>query len=147
MHRGLDSILFQACRNAQVFQPVYVGHHRMQAVLDPLTPEGQRLAPVLLAMRSMFGASVQLLLTPRLRLSSLPLQSYYAYAAPRMPSSCAPGCVACDAEWPLPAPTVASFAALPAERVLTMNVDVPEPWLVEARSLLIIPQPDAALLK
>lgn len=31
-----------------------------------------------------------------------------------------------------PTPPAARFAALPAHKVLTLNMDVPEPWLVEA---------------
>jgi len=30
-----------------------------------------------------------------------------------------------------PAPPTAAFADLPARKVLTLNMDVPEPWLVE----------------
>jgi len=33
---------------------------------------------------------------------------------------------------PAPSPPLAHFARLPTKRVLTLNMDVPERWLVEA---------------
>jgi UDP-glucose:glycoprotein glucosyltransferase len=90
----------------------------LEAVLDPLSPEAQRVAPVLVALRDALAPhlGVRVILNPRVGLDDLPLKSYYRYAAPA---------------WPTPAPgPEAKFTSLPPRKTLTAHLDVPEQWLV-----------------
>ncbi|GFR53073.1 hypothetical protein Agub_g15772, partial [Astrephomene gubernaculifera] len=62
---------------------------------------------------------LRLLLHPAKEVTEMPLKSYYRFALPQLASSSSP-----------PGPPSASFSRLPSRRVLTLNLDVPEAWLV-----------------
>ena len=98
----------------------------VRAVLNPLSREVQKLAPVLTWLRNSLppqSMALKVYLNPKTEITDLPLKSYYRFAAPDG--------LAFDAEGALlPGPTV-SFGGLPEGRTLTMNMDVPERWLVE----------------
>ncbi|MEW5302056.1 MAG: hypothetical protein WDW36_004866 [Sanguina aurantia] len=97
------------------------------AILNPLTRQAQRLSQVLHMLRSSLNPVVKLYLNPQRDLSDMPLKSFYRYALPALlPSLTTPG------HWAVPLPPTATFPRLPSRRVLTINMDVPEPWLVEA---------------
>ena len=94
----------------------------VEGVLDPLSRDAQRLAPLLLLLRDTLGdtLAVRLALNPGRDLADLPLKGYYRFACPPLrggPLVQAP-------------PPAAHFTSLPAERTLTLGMDVPEPWLV-----------------
>ncbi|GAX78494.1 hypothetical protein CEUSTIGMA_g5933.t1 [Chlamydomonas eustigma] len=91
-------------------------------ILNPLTRSAQRISQVLQLIRATLGCSVALYLNPQRDLTDLPLKAFYRYALPEFeghPSNTQP------------APPVATLMKLPQKRVLTINMDVPEPWLVE----------------
>jgi UDP-glucose:glycoprotein glucosyltransferase len=75
---------------------------------------------------------IELLLAPTIELTSMPLQTYYAYAM-EAPPAAGHACGAA-AHWAVGG-QAARFARVPQDRVLTMNVDVPESWLVEVCAL------------
>ena len=56
----------------------------LEAVLDPLSVEAQRIAPVLVLLRDALAPhlGVRVILNPRRELEDLPLKSYYRYAYP-----------------------------------------------------------------
>lgn len=85
--------------------------------LDPLSSEAQKLAPVLLVLREQLGSSLALCLAlnPARDVGSLPIKSYYRYAAPTLPPA---------------APPAAFFDGLPSTKTLTLGMDVSEMWLV-----------------
>lgn len=85
--------------------------------LDPLSPEAQKLAPILLVLREQLGASLalRLALNPARDVGALPIKAYYRYAAPALPSA---------------APPAAFFDGLPSTKTLTLGMDVSEMWLV-----------------
>ena len=95
----------------------------IEGVLDPLSKEAQRVAPLLLLLREALGPALalRLALNPARDLSDLPLKAYYRYAAPslRQPLVQAP-------------PPAAHFAALPPSRTLTLGIDAPDAWLVQS---------------
>ena len=66
-----------------------------------------------------FGACVQLSLNPVLSLEKLPLKTYYRYVLPVAPKFDDNGNIA---------PISATFAHLPAERLLTLALDHPASW-------------------
>mmetsp|Transcript_15299 Transcript_15299/g.41363 ORF Transcript_15299/g.41363 Transcript_15299/m.41363 type:complete len:1550 (+) Transcript_15299:445-5094(+) len=95
-------------------------------VLDPLTRAAQRMSQVLGAFRdSALAPSISLLLNPLRDMSDMPLKSYYRFALPDLSPGDQGSAVA-------PGPPIAFFQRLPTKRVLTLNMDVPEAWLVEA---------------
>jgi hypothetical protein len=75
-------------------------------------------------LRDHLGARVDLLLHPTATLSDVPLKSYYARALPQVLQSGAPLDVLRSR---------ATLSALPTSHVLTMNLAVPESWVVEVR--------------
>ncbi|KAJ9506734.1 hypothetical protein QJQ45_009422, partial [Haematococcus lacustris] len=98
----------------------------IQCILNPLTRPAQRLSQVLSFLRtSPLAPAISLILNPQRDLTDLPLKAFYRYSLPEL----APGGAAFDQQ---PGPPQALFQRLPHKRVLTLNMDVPEPWLVEA---------------
>ncbi|KAK9830935.1 hypothetical protein WJX81_007880 [Elliptochloris bilobata] len=94
------------------------------AVLDPLSRSAQRTAPLLEFLERTLRPSIQVHMNPVMEVSDLPLKSFYRYALPGFAGQ--PG------ELPgAPNLPAAAFVDLPAHKVLTLNMDVPEPWLVE----------------
>ncbi|KAG2487497.1 hypothetical protein HYH03_013916 [Edaphochlamys debaryana] len=98
----------------------------IDAVINPLTRQAQRLSALLLLLRSCLGPSMTLALNPQRDLTEMPLKSYYRYALPSGLSPASPGAPPSP-----PGAPAAYFPRLPPRRVLTLNLDVPEPWLVE----------------
>jgi UDP-glucose:glycoprotein glucosyltransferase len=110
----------------------------VQAIVDPLSVMGQRLAPLLLSLRESANAIVEIVFSPKSDIKSMPLLSYYAFGTSPSVGACSKhGLDVGGMERPKEAR--AYFPQVPAERVLTMNVDVPEPWLVEVRRWFTIP--------
>ncbi|KAI3430615.1 hypothetical protein D9Q98_005207 [Chlorella vulgaris] len=99
---------------AAVSAPLFV-----QAIIDPLSKSSQRLAPVLAFLRSVLDVDAELLLNPQRDYDSMPLKTFYRYVLPAVDASGAPAAAS------------ASFAGLPPDKVLTLGMDEPEPWLVE----------------
>jgi UDP-glucose:glycoprotein glucosyltransferase len=91
----------------------------LEAVLDPLSKEAQRIAPVLVLLRDALAPhlGVRVILNPRQALDDLPLKSYYRYAAPPAGAN-------------LELKPRVHFAQLPQHKTLTAHLDVPEMWLV-----------------
>lgn len=107
----------------------------MQACLDPLSQSAQKVATPLKYIRDHLGARIDLLLNPQVALVDLPLKSYYAYAFPEPAATADAGGSGGDAPPPLsPVPARVWFPRLPSRRVLTLNIAVPEAWLVEVRA-------------
>jgi UDP-glucose:glycoprotein glucosyltransferase len=90
---------------------------KISAVLDPLSEAVQRAAPILYSIRDHLKIPVSLSLLPRLVIqddSALPMASYYRFVAE-----------------PTLSEPKASFEGMPAHNILTMKMDVPEPWDVQ----------------
>ena len=124
----------------------------LEAVLDPLSPEARRVAPVLKILRDALAphVCVRVILNPKLNLEKLPLNSFYRYAEPgfRFPKSGSAGTGVTDPKngktgtaprsgntlnTPTDENTLtphAFFASLPTKQTLTAHLDVPEQWLV-----------------
>uniref|UniRef100_A0A383VGR8 UDP-glucose:glycoprotein glucosyltransferase n=1 Tax=Tetradesmus obliquus TaxID=3088 RepID=A0A383VGR8_TETOB len=96
----------------------------LTAIINPLTREAQRLSQVLVLLADVLSPSVQIQLNPQMDLSELPLKSFYRYALPDF-SRDESGRIA------MPGAPSAYFNRLPQRRVLTLNLELPESWLVE----------------
>ncbi|XP_054800106.1 UDP-glucose:glycoprotein glucosyltransferase isoform X1 [Prosopis cineraria] len=95
----------------------------IDAVLDPLSPTSQRLSGILQVLWKYIQPSMRIVLNPLSSLADLPLKSYYRYVVPTMDDFS-------NADSAINGPK-AFFANMPLSKTLTMNLDVPEPWLVE----------------
>lgn len=95
----------------------------IDAVIDPLSPTGQKLSPLLRLLWNWIQPSMRIVLNPLSSLVDLPLKNYYRYVQPSMDDFSG---VDTSVNGPK-----AFFSNMPLSKTLTMNLDVPEPWLVE----------------
>jgi len=91
---------------------------KITAVVDPLSESTQRLSSVLLSLRDHLDLPVEVLFltTPLTSKHDLPLKTYYRFLA--------------DVYEPEKNNHVV-FTDMPEEVVLTMRMDVPEPWVIQ----------------
>jgi len=90
------------------------------AIIDPLSEATQRAAPLLRAFRDQLQLPLSLVVVPRILLDGdddIPITSYYRFVAE-------PNAI------PNVNPPRADFSHLPANHLLTLQLDVPEPWIV-----------------
>ncbi|KAJ4717311.1 UDP-glucose:glycoprotein glucosyltransferase-like [Melia azedarach] len=95
----------------------------VDAVIDPLSPTGQKISSLLRVLQRYAQPSMRIVLNPMSSLVDLPLKSYYRYVIPTMDDFS-------NTDYSINGPK-AFFANMPLSKTLTMNLDVPEPWLVE----------------
>lgn len=89
---------------------------QIQLVVDPLSVAGQRGIALLQLLRDQLQVPVTVVLVPKPSLSEFPLQNFYRY-------------VSADEG---PSGAIARFQGLPRQHVLTVRVDIPEPWNVQS---------------
>uniref|UniRef100_A0A671PFG3 UDP-glucose:glycoprotein glucosyltransferase 2-like n=1 Tax=Sinocyclocheilus anshuiensis TaxID=1608454 RepID=A0A671PFG3_9TELE len=114
---SLCFILQLAQREDEVFYDVV-------AIVDPLTRDAQKLAPLLVVLGQVVNMKVQVFMNCRAKLSEMPLKSFYRYVLEQDVSffgnnSLSPG-------------PVAHFTEIPESPLLTLNMITPESWMVEA---------------
>ncbi|GAB2283600.1 hypothetical protein Dimus_018106 [Dionaea muscipula] len=95
----------------------------IDAVVDPLSSSGQKMASLVQVLKKFIQPSMRIILNPLSSLVDLPLKSYYRYVIPSMDDFS-------NIDYTVIGPK-AFFANMPLSKTLTMNLDVPEPWLVE----------------
>lgn len=95
----------------------------IDAVIDPLSASGQKLSSILSLLWKSIQPSMRLVLNPLSSMVDLPLKNYYRYVIPTMDDFS-------NTDRTVHGPK-AFFANMPLSKTLTMNLDVPEPWLVE----------------
>lgn len=95
----------------------------IDAVIDPLSASGQKLAPMILLLWRRIQPSIRIVLNPMSSLVDIPLKNYYRFVTPSMDDFS-------PTDHSVSGPK-AIFASMPLSKTLTMNLDVPEPWLVE----------------
>lgn len=91
------------------------------AIVDPVSEAAQRISPLLRVIRDQLKLPLQVILKPATVLSNdakIPITSYYRFVAD--PTALAD-----------PTSAKALFSNLPSIHILTMQVDVPEPWNVQ----------------
>uniref|UniRef100_A0A448ZD96 UDP-glucose:glycoprotein glucosyltransferase n=1 Tax=Pseudo-nitzschia multistriata TaxID=183589 RepID=A0A448ZD96_9STRA len=98
---------------------------KVTAIVDPTTETAQRLSPLLLVIRDELKLQLDLLLAPRTELdgnSDIPISSYYRFVADPL---------AYQARDDSTGSPMALFSNLPTDQILTLRMDVPEPWDVQ----------------
>jgi hypothetical protein len=99
------------------------------AVVDPITESAQRLSPLLQILRDELQLPLTVILAPTTEISSdskIPISSYYRFVAD---SNLYQG--AEERHSPM-----AHFSNLPLEHILTVRMDVPEPWDIQQTSAI-----------
>ncbi|KAD6454405.1 hypothetical protein E3N88_09111 [Mikania micrantha] len=95
----------------------------IDAVLDPLSSSGQKISSLLRILWKCCQPSMRLVFNPLSSLVDLPLKNYYRFVTPSMDDFS-------NTDLTVHGPK-AFFANMPLSKTLTMNLDVPESWLVE----------------
>ncbi|XP_050375561.1 UDP-glucose:glycoprotein glucosyltransferase [Argentina anserina] len=95
----------------------------IDAVIDPLSPSGQKLSSILRVLWKYVQPSMRIVLNPLSSLVDLPLKNYYRFVVPTVDDFS-------STDYTVNGPK-AFFANMPLSKTLTMNLDVPDPWLVE----------------
>lgn len=95
----------------------------IDAVIDPLSQTGQKVSSLLRVLWKYIQPSMRIVLNPMSSLVDLPLKNYYRYVVPSMDDFS-------SVDQTIDGPK-AFFANMPLSKTLTLNLDVPEPWLVE----------------
>lgn len=108
--------------SAVVLNPENSSIH-IDAVIDPLSASGQKLTSLLRVLWKSFHPSMRIVLNPLSSLVDLPVKNYYRYVVPSMDDFS-------SSDYAVNGPK-AFFANMPLSKTLTMNLDVPETWLVE----------------
>ncbi|PON86639.1 UDP-glucose:Glycoprotein Glucosyltransferase [Trema orientale] len=95
----------------------------IDAVIDPLSQSAQKVSSILRVLWKYIQPSMRIVLNPLGSVVDLPLKNYYRYVVPSMDDFS-------STDYTIDGPK-AFFMNMPLSKTLTMNLDVPEPWLVE----------------
>uniref|UniRef100_A0A9J7Z7U1 UDP-glucose ceramide glucosyltransferase-like 1 n=1 Tax=Cyprinus carpio carpio TaxID=630221 RepID=A0A9J7Z7U1_CYPCA len=125
-HRFDFFFFFVKCLVLQLAQREDEVFYDVVAIVDPLTRDAQKLAPLLVVLGQVVNMKVQVFMNCRAKLSEMPLKSFYQYVLEPDVSffgnnSLSPG-------------PVARFTEIPESPLLTLNMITPESWMVEAVS-------------
>ncbi|XP_058471290.1 UDP-glucose:glycoprotein glucosyltransferase 1 isoform X1 [Solea solea] len=94
------------------------------AVVDPVTRDAQKLAPLLVVLRQLINVNMRVFMNCQSKLSEIPLKSFYRYVLEpevtfQSDSSFSPG-------------PMAKFLDMPQSPLFTLNLNTPESWMVES---------------
>uniref|UniRef100_UPI0037E97DDD UDP-glucose:glycoprotein glucosyltransferase 1 n=1 Tax=Semicossyphus pulcher TaxID=241346 RepID=UPI0037E97DDD len=94
------------------------------AVVDPVTRDAQKLAPLLLVLKQLVNVNLRVFMNCQSKLSEMPLKSFYRHVlepevAFQVDGSFAPG-------------PMAKFLDMPQSPLFTLNLNTPESWMVES---------------
>ncbi|XP_028405524.1 UDP-glucose:glycoprotein glucosyltransferase 1-like isoform X2 [Dendronephthya gigantea] len=94
------------------------------ALMDPLSNGAQKLIPVLMVLRDVTRVNMKIYMNCREKLSEMPLKRFYRYVlAPNLQF---------NEDGSLSSGPHAMFRDIPETPLLTMNLDIPQAWMVEA---------------
>ncbi|XP_006877381.1 PREDICTED: UDP-glucose:glycoprotein glucosyltransferase 1 [Chrysochloris asiatica] len=94
------------------------------AIIDPVTREAQRLAPLLLVMTQLINMNLRIFMNCQSKLSDMPLKSFYRYVLEPEISFTSDNSFAKG--------PIAKFLDMPQSPLFTLNLNTPESWMVES---------------
>uniref|UniRef100_A0A8C2UXN0 UDP-glucose:glycoprotein glucosyltransferase 1 n=1 Tax=Chinchilla lanigera TaxID=34839 RepID=A0A8C2UXN0_CHILA len=94
------------------------------AVVDPVTREAQRLAPLLLVLTQLINMNLRVFMNCQSKLSDMPLKSFYRYVLEPEISFTSDNNFAKG--------PIAKFLDMPQSPLFTLNLNTPESWMVES---------------
>lgn len=120
----LRSSLYETWDSA--YSAIEVGNPETSSVhiaglLDPLSEQGQRWAPILRVLSELDGVYLKIFLNPKEKIQELPVKRFFRYVLDSKPSFDKDGSVQA---------LQATFKGLPSEALLTIGMDLPPTWLV-----------------
>ncbi|KAG0591180.1 hypothetical protein KC19_1G156300 [Ceratodon purpureus] len=123
--KSSDTVRFELLKaeHSAIVRNIEESPIHVDAVIDPLSAIGQKLSPLLVLLQEWIKPSMRICFNPMSSLADLPLKNFYRFVLPLKDSF--------TSEGSLTAGPFALFSNMPPSRTLTMNLDVPEPWLVE----------------
>ncbi|KAA8582021.1 hypothetical protein FQN60_008761, partial [Etheostoma spectabile] len=93
------------------------------AVVDPVTRDAQKLAPLLLVLKQLVNVNLRVFMNCQSKLSEIPLKSFYRHVLEPE--------VAFQADGSFSPGPVARFLDMPQTPLFTLNLNTPESWMVE----------------
>ncbi|KAH7376602.1 UDP-glucose:glycoprotein glucosyltransferase [Plectosphaerella cucumerina] len=94
---------------------------QLVGMLNPVSEQGQRWAPIIKVLSELDGVYLKLFLNPREKIEELPVKRFFRYVLESAPSFDENGKVRAVG---------ASFKGLPSEALLTAGMNIPPAWLV-----------------
>eukprot|EP00076_Gallus_gallus_P013988 XP_015132664.1 UDP-glucose:glycoprotein glucosyltransferase 1 isoform X2 [Gallus gallus] len=94
------------------------------AIVDPVTRDAQRLAPLLLVLNQLINMNLRVFMNCQSKLSDMPLKSFYRYVLEMETSFTADNSFASG--------PIAKFLDMPQSPLFTLNLNTPESWMVES---------------
>jgi len=95
-------------------------------IVDPLSLAGQRASALIRLFHQELQYVQTIVFTPRMDITDFPLQNFYRYVLPSSSSSSSSSSSGAVVS------SIARFTHLPEQHTLTVRVDIPEPWNVQA---------------
>ncbi|XP_078402036.1 UDP-glucose:glycoprotein glucosyltransferase 2 isoform X2 [Cetorhinus maximus] len=119
-----DVKLLQDQLSVVKIQPQDGVFYEVVAILDPVSREAQRIAPLLMVLHRVINMKLKVLMNCRPKLSEMPLKSFYRFVLePELVFT---------ADNNLSAGPMAKFLEMPEVPLFTLNMITPESWLVES---------------
>ncbi|KAM0277523.1 hypothetical protein ACHAQH_005722 [Verticillium albo-atrum] len=97
----------------------------LTGLLNPVSEQGQRWAPILKVLSEVDGVHVKLFLNPKEEINELPVKRFFRYVLDSKPSFDESGKVRALG---------ATFKGLPSEALLTTGMNIPPSWLVAPKA-------------
>ncbi|XP_074465883.1 UDP-glucose:glycoprotein glucosyltransferase 1 isoform X1 [Sebastes fasciatus] len=94
------------------------------AVVDPVTRDAQKLAPLLLVLKQLVNVNLRVFMNCQSKLSEMPLKSFYRHVLEPE--------VAFQADGSFSPGPLAKFLDMPQSPLFTLNINTPESWMVES---------------
>ncbi|XP_071373528.1 UDP-glucose:glycoprotein glucosyltransferase 1 [Centroberyx affinis] len=94
------------------------------AVVDPVTRDAQKLAPLLLVLKQLVNVNLRVFMNCQSKLSDMPLKSFYRYVLEPE--------VAFQTDGSFSTGPLAKFLDMPQSPLFTLNLNTPESWMVES---------------
>uniref|UniRef100_A0A673B0B5 UDP-glucose ceramide glucosyltransferase-like 1 n=1 Tax=Sphaeramia orbicularis TaxID=375764 RepID=A0A673B0B5_9TELE len=94
------------------------------AVVDPVTRDAQKLAPLLLVLKQLVNINLRVFMNCQSKLSEMPLKSFYRYVLEPE--------VVFQADGSFSSGPMAKFLDMPQSPLFTLNLNTPESWMVES---------------
>ncbi|BFZ00634.1 hypothetical protein BsWGS_03673 [Bradybaena similaris] len=96
----------------------------VEAIVDPASSAAQKMSAILMVLKHIANVDIRIYMNPREKISEMPVKSYYRYILEPE--------VTFGSDGALKAGPAAQFLDMPQKSLLTLNMDTPESWLVEA---------------
>ncbi|KAL4220092.1 UDP-glucose:glycoprotein glucosyltransferase 1 [Mactra antiquata] len=97
---------------------------QIEAIVDPASNAAQKLSSILIVLKELYNVDITLFMNCRDKLSEMPLKRYYRYVLNAEPLFKADGSATSGPS--------AKFTSLPNKSLLTLGMNPPESWVVEA---------------